>query len=203
MTTVETGGLRGLVRRWSIVSRLGELPGPMRLIVLGQLAFNTGFYLVLPFFAVHLSRDLGLSGAAIGLLLGLRTFSQQGLFAVGGALADRYGTKQVAVTGFVMRIAGFVVLAFADGLPLLVLGTVAVGFAAALFSPAVESELGPPGRRLAAPTRRRLRDVRRLRPDRRGGRAGARCGPARGRLPGHHPDGGRGVRRRRWSPSSS
>ncbi|MEJ2867691.1 MFS transporter [Actinomycetospora sp. OC33-EN08] len=129
------------LRRWSVVSRLGELPGPMRLIVLGQLAFNLGFYLVLPFFAVHLGRDLGLSGAAIGLLLGLRTFSQQGLFALGGALADRYGTKQVAVTGFVVRIAGFVLLALADGLPLLVLGTVAVGFAAALFSPAVEAEL--------------------------------------------------------------
>ncbi|MFC5064750.1 MFS transporter [Actinomycetospora atypica] len=141
MTTTEAHGLRATLRRWSIVSRLGELPGPMRLIVLGQLAFNTGFYLVLPFFAVHLGRDLGYSGAAIGLLLGLRTFSQQGLFAVGGALADRYGTKQVAVTGFVIRIAGFVLLAFADGLPLLVLGTVAVGFAAALFSPAVESEL--------------------------------------------------------------
>ncbi|MDL5156012.1 MFS transporter [Actinomycetospora termitidis] len=137
MTTTE----KGVLRRWSIVSRLGELPAPMRLIVLGQLAFNLGFYLVLPFFAVHLGRDLGLSGAAIGLLLGLRTFSQQGLFAVGGALADRYGTKQVAVIGFVIRIAGFVLLALADGLPLLVLGTVAVGFAAALFSPAVEAEL--------------------------------------------------------------
>ena len=78
VTTVETGGLRGLVRaRWSIVSRLGELPGPMRLIVLGQLAFNTGFYLVLPFFAVHLSRDLGITGRAIGLLLGLRTFGER------------------------------------------------------------------------------------------------------------------------------
>ncbi|MCD2189556.1 MFS transporter [Actinomycetospora soli] len=136
---------RGL-RRWSIVARIGELPAPMRLIVLGQLAFNTGFYLVLPFFAVHLGQNLGLSGAAIGLLLGLRTFSQQGLFVVGGALADRFGTKPVAVTGFVVRITGFVVLAFADALPLLVVGTVAVGFAAALFSPAVESELA----RLAA-----------------------------------------------------
>ncbi len=139
--TAAGSGFRAGLRRWSIVTRVGELPAPMRLIVLGQLAFNTGFYLVLPFFAVHLGGALGLSGAAIGLLLGLRTFSQQGLFVVGGALADRYGTKAVAVTGFVVRIVGFVLLAVAESLPLLIVGTVAVGFAAALFSPAVESEL--------------------------------------------------------------
>jgi MFS family permease len=133
--------LRTLLRRWSILGRLGDLPAPMRLIVLGQLAFNTGFYLVLPFFALHLTRDLGVGAALVGLLLGLRTFSQQGLFFLGGALADRFGTRPVALTGFVVRIAGFLLLAVADGLPLLVAGTVATGFAAALFSPAVEAEL--------------------------------------------------------------
>jgi MFS family permease len=133
--------MRDLLRRWSILGRLGELPRPMRLIVLGQLAFNTGFYLVLPFFALHLTRDLGLGGALVGLLLGLRTFSQQGLFFVGGALADRFGTRPVALTGFVIRIVGFLLLALASGPVLLVAGTVAVGFAAALFSPAVEAEL--------------------------------------------------------------
>ncbi|MEJ2884958.1 MFS transporter [Actinomycetospora aeridis] len=133
--------MRDLLRRWSVLGRLGELPRPMRLIVLGQLAFNTGFYLVLPFFALHLTRDLGFGGALVGLLLGLRTFSQQGLFFLGGALADRFGTRPVALTGFVVRIAGFLLLALAEGPGLLVAGTVATGFAAALFSPAVEAEL--------------------------------------------------------------
>lgn len=133
--------LMSLLRRWSVLGRLAELPGPIRLIVLGQLAFNTGFYLVLPFFALHLTRDLGFGGALVGLLLGLRTFSQQGLFFLGGALADRFGTRPVALTGFVVRIAGFLLLALADGAVLLVAGTVATGFAAALFSPAVEAEL--------------------------------------------------------------
>ncbi len=52
--------MKDLLRRRSILGRLGELPRPMRLIVLGQLAFNTGFYLVLPFLAVHLASDLAL-----------------------------------------------------------------------------------------------------------------------------------------------
>ena len=91
--------LMSLLRRWSVLGRLSELPGPIRLIVLGQLAFNTGFYLVLPFFALHLTRDLGFGGALVGLLLGLRTFSQQGLFFLGGALADRFGTRPVRSAG--------------------------------------------------------------------------------------------------------
>lgn len=140
--------MSGLLRRWSVLGRLGELPRPMRLIVLGQLAFNTGFYLVLPFFALHLTRDLGFGGALVGLLLGLRTFSQQGLFFLGGALADRFGTRPVALTGFVIRIVGFLLLALAEGPVLLVAGTVAVGFAAALFSPAVEAELARRAREL-------------------------------------------------------
>jgi hypothetical protein len=30
----------------------------------------------------------------VGFVLGLRTFSQQGLFVVGGALDDRYGVRR-------------------------------------------------------------------------------------------------------------
>lgn len=106
-----------------------------------QLAFNVGFFMVLPYLSVHLARDLGLAPALVGLALGLRTFSQQGLFVVGGALADRYGTAPVVWAGCVLRIAGFVGLALADTAPQVLLATVAVGFAAALFSPAVEAAL--------------------------------------------------------------
>ncbi|MEZ0165787.1 hypothetical protein AB2L27_13590 [Kineococcus sp. LSe6-4] len=59
------------------------VPGPVRLLLFSQFAFNTGFYLVVPFLAVHLSGGLGVAGWVVGLVLGLRTFSQQGFFAVG------------------------------------------------------------------------------------------------------------------------
>ena len=143
-------GLAAVARRWSLLRRLRELPVDVRLLVLGQLAFNVGFFLVLPFLAVHMTRDLGFAGGVVGLVLGLRTFSQQGLFFLGGGLADRFGVRPVVVTGFVIRIAGFVLLAFADDLPLLLAATVAIGFAAALFSPAVESELARRGGELEA-----------------------------------------------------
>ncbi|XEC29143.1 hypothetical protein JAO84_34400 [Streptomyces fradiae] len=60
-----------------------------RLLIGSQFAFHVGFFAVLPYFADHLAGTLCLGGAMVALVLGLRTFSQQGLFVVGGLLTDR------------------------------------------------------------------------------------------------------------------
>ncbi|MEW1956879.1 MFS transporter [Kineococcus sp. NPDC059986] len=83
-------------------------------------------------------------------MLGLRTFSQQGFFFVGGALTDRFGVRPVLLTGCLVRIAGFCTLATGQSLPGVLLGTVLTGFAAALFSPAVETGFAHAGRELEA-----------------------------------------------------
>ncbi|MFJ7178639.1 MDR family MFS transporter [Streptomyces massasporeus] len=119
----------------------GELSPLLRLLILTQLAFNIGFYAVLPFLAEHLGSAIGMAGWLVGFVLGLRTFSQQGLFVVGGWLVDRFGVRPVVLAGCGLRIAGFVWLGYARA-PEAVIGAVLViGFAAALFSPAVESEV--------------------------------------------------------------
>jgi MFS family permease len=118
-----------------------RLPRVMRLLVLTQLAFNIGFYMVLPYLATHLTEDLALAGVVVGLVLGLRTFSQQGLFVVGGTLTDKIGAKPVVLAGCTLRVAGFVLLGLAETLPGVLAGALLTGFAAALFSPAVESSL--------------------------------------------------------------
>ncbi|WP_299535658.1 MFS transporter [uncultured Streptomyces sp.] len=112
----------------------------LRLLASTQLAFNVGFYAVLPYLATHLGSGLGMAGWLVGLVLGLRTFSQQGLFVVGGALTDRFGPRPVVLTGCVLRVAGFGWLAFAGSTVTVVAAVLLIGFAAALFSPAVESE---------------------------------------------------------------
>jgi MFS family permease len=137
----ERTGLRALAARWALLGRFGDLPPVMRLLVATQCAFNVGFYMVLPYLATHLVDDLALAGWLVGLVLGLRTFSQQGLFAVGGALADRLGTRPMVLTGCGLRVAGFVVLGLSSSLPGVVAGALLTGVAAALFSPAVESAL--------------------------------------------------------------
>ncbi|MFG2126456.1 MDR family MFS transporter [Streptomyces sp. NPDC048751] len=119
-------------------ARLSSL---LRLLILTQLAFNIGFFAVLPFLAEHLGSAVGMAGWTVGLVLGLRTFSQQGLFVVGGALADRYGIRPVVLAGCVVRIAGFAWLGYAERTWTVVGAVLLIGFAAALFSPAVESEV--------------------------------------------------------------
>jgi MFS family permease len=113
----------------------------LRLLILTQLVFNIGFYAVLPFLSAHLGQALGMAGWLVGLVLGLRTFSQQGLFVVGGALADRYGIRPVVLAGCVLRIAGFAWLGYAERTWTVIGAVLLIGFAAALFSPAVESEV--------------------------------------------------------------
>lgn len=65
-----------------------------------------------------------LSGGLIGLVLGLRTFSQQGMFIVGGALSDRYGARVVILSGCIVRVAGYLLLAFGQTLWPIIIGHV-------------------------------------------------------------------------------
>ncbi|MER6711243.1 MULTISPECIES: MFS transporter [unclassified Streptomyces] len=118
-----------------------DLSPLLRLLILTQLAFNIGFYAVLPFLAEHLGTAIGMAGWLVGFVLGLRTFSQQGLFVVGGWLVDRWGVRPVVLAGCVLRVAGFAWLGYAEASWAVIGAVLVIGFAAALFSPAVESEV--------------------------------------------------------------
>lgn len=128
-------------------AQIRTLPAVVRLLLASMLVFNIGFYLVIPFLAAHLSA-IGVSGVLIGLVLGLRTFSQQGMFFLGGALCDRYGARRMILIGVALRILGFVVLALGTDLATVLAGTVLTGFSAALFAPAVEATDARFGREL-------------------------------------------------------
>nr|WP_206325153.1 MULTISPECIES: MFS transporter [unclassified Streptomyces] len=110
-------------------------------MLVNQLGVNTGFYLLVPYLAVHLTDDLGLSAVAVGLVLGLRNLSQQGLFLIGGSAADRLGARGVIIAGCALRTLGFGLFALGDGLPVLVAASVLSGLAGALFNPAVRTYL--------------------------------------------------------------
>lgn len=115
------------------------LPIQIKALLLTQMLFNIGFYLVVPFIAVQLSENLGAAGAVVGLVLGIRTFSQQGLFFLGGGLADRFGPAPILLIGVFIRVLGFLAVGLAGGVTSMTFGVVLIGFAAALFSPAVEA----------------------------------------------------------------
>ncbi|MDP4505458.1 MFS transporter [Nonomuraea turcica] len=113
----------------------------VRLLMVNQLAINVGFYMLMPYLAGHLSAGLGLAGWTVGLVLGARNLSQQGLFLLGGTLADRLGYRPVIIAGCLLRTAGFALLGFVDAVPALVAASMMTGFAGALFNPAVRAYL--------------------------------------------------------------
>ncbi|GLQ11353.1 MFS transporter [Devosia yakushimensis] len=115
------------------------MPVSTLLLLSNQFIFMVGFYMVVPFLAAFMRDDLRLESAVIGLVLGLRTFSQQGLFIVGGAFADRLGARRLILLGCMLRIVGFVVLGLSDSFLTVLLGACLTGLAGSLFSPAISS----------------------------------------------------------------
>jgi MFS family permease len=95
-----------------------------------------------PFLALVMTRDFGMTATAVGVVLGARVFSQQGLFLVGGMITDRWGPRRAMLVGCLVRICGYLTLGLADSFPLFLLGAVLTGMGGALFSPALESLVG-------------------------------------------------------------
>ncbi|AWS44219.1 MFS transporter [Streptosporangium sp. 'caverna'] len=114
---------------------------PVKLLLVNQLTINVGFYMLMPYLAGHLSGTLALPAALVGLILGIRNLSQQGMFLVGGTLADRLGCKPMIIAGCGLRTVAFLLLAVADSIAMLVVASALTGFAGALFNPAVRAYL--------------------------------------------------------------
>lgn len=125
----------------TLASRFATFDRPSKLLMINQFGINVGFYMLMPYLAGYLAGPLGLATWAIGLVLGVRNFSQQGMFLLGGTLADRFGCKPLIVAGCLLRTGGFALLAVAGSLPALVVASAATGFAGALFNPAVRAYL--------------------------------------------------------------
>ncbi|MEU9821714.1 MULTISPECIES: MFS transporter [unclassified Pseudonocardia] len=122
-----------------VLDRYRSFDRPVQLLLLNQLTINLGFYMLIPYLADHLSQGLGLSVLLVGVILGVRNFSQQGMFLVGGSLADRFGYKPMIVAGCALRTGGFALLGLVDNVATLVVASAATGFAGALFNPAVRA----------------------------------------------------------------
>lgn len=92
-----------------------------------------GFFLVVPLISVHYVDGLGWAAGAVGVVLAIRQFLQQGLTVFSGAVADRVGAKGLIAAGMLVRAVGFAALAWADTYPLLFGAVVLAAAGGALF----------------------------------------------------------------------
>jgi MFS family permease len=114
---------------------------PVQLLLINQFAIMIGFSMLMPYLTGYLTTTLGFAAWVAGLVLGLRTFSQQGLSVIGGTLADHVGYKLVIAGGCILRMAGFLLFAFSDVLSSVLLAALLTGLGGALFGPAVRAYL--------------------------------------------------------------
>ena len=104
-------------------------------LLLDNLLVILGFFVVMPLISIHFVDGLGWAASSVGLALGLRQLTQQGLGLFGGSLADRFGAKPLIVTGMLLRAAGFASLAVAQAPWILVLSCIVSGLGGMLFDP--------------------------------------------------------------------
>ncbi|AXN43571.1 MFS transporter [Mycobacterium marinum] len=124
-----------------LIAEFGSFNYPSRLLMINQLGINLGFFMLMPYLANYLGGTLGLAAWAVGLVIGVRNFAQQGMFFVGGSLADRFGYKLPIVAGCLTQTAAFALLLVGRSLPALLIAAAATGLAVALFTPAVRAYL--------------------------------------------------------------
>ena len=122
------------------LSAFSLLTAPSKVLIINSFSFNLGFYMLLPYLADHLYQ-LGLTSWHVGIIIGLRVLSQQGLFLIGGTLGDRFGYKPLILLGCSVRILGFIMLGMGETFAWLILGAMFTGFAGALFTPSSDAYL--------------------------------------------------------------
>ncbi|ABU56865.1 MFS transporter [Roseiflexus castenholzii] len=106
--------------------------GAMVMLVITFLMWG-GFFMVIPLLSLRYVDDLGWSAGAVGLVLAIRQLTQQGLTVFGGALADRFGAKELIVVGMLIRAISFSAMAVATTYPFLMISAILAALGGALF----------------------------------------------------------------------
>lgn len=115
-----------------------SFPVAVQVLLLNTLGVSVGFYLLIPFLTAHLG-DLGMSATLVGVVLGVRTLSQQGLYLLGGSVSDRFGARGAIIAGCTLRTVGFGLFALGETFSVVLVAAVLTGVAGALFGPAARA----------------------------------------------------------------
>jgi DHA1 family multidrug resistance protein-like MFS transporter len=117
-----------------------QTPGCL-LLLLGNFAITFGSNLVLPYLAVYLTMEQGVSAWAVGTAFTAKLWAQQGLMVFGGSVADRIGTVRTMCLGLLVRALSYVLIVTAASDFGAVLACGLLGLGSALYIPAGKAAL--------------------------------------------------------------
>jgi MFS family permease len=119
-------------------SSVGGLPGAFWTIWVGTLIDRLGCFVV-PFLALYLTGERGLSVAQAGFIVSLHGAGGMGAGLLGGALADRIGRRRTALGALVAGACGVLLLAVARQLWAIGALAFSVGLLYGMYRPAVSA----------------------------------------------------------------
>jgi predicted MFS family arabinose efflux permease len=123
------GKVIATVRQFRILGR------PAKVLLVNEIGETAALLMLAPYLADHLTHHVGIAVWLVGLILGLRHFSE-GIFAVGGTLGDRIGYKPVLVAGCALEALGCALFGLSTAVPWLIGASMFSGLSRALFIPA-------------------------------------------------------------------
>lgn len=127
-------------------SGLAGLPRDSWLLALATLVNRAGT-MVIPFLALHFTRNLGFSGAQAGLALAVYGLVSLLTSPFAGRLADRVGSQRILTTSLLLGGLGFFALPLLTTLPQVLVGMVALSAVSEAMRPAtlaLVGDLAPP-----------------------------------------------------------
>lgn len=117
------------------LERIKQISPALWILFLNSFTMAVGFFMLIPLLAVYLLDHLLLSATLVGLIVGVRSFCQQGLMIFGGFISDRLSYKQIICLGVFIRSIGFITFGFVDTIPGLLIAAILSGLGGAFFHP--------------------------------------------------------------------
>lgn len=114
----------------------------MLLLILGTSFFATmTVFMVIPFLTIHLTSSGLMTLEQAGLIVGISFWIKRGGALVGGMAADRLGRRGLMLGALLIRIPGYILLAYGSTFLSLLLGSVLVSVGNAFYIPAAKAAL--------------------------------------------------------------
>ncbi|MCC9308313.1 MFS transporter [Kitasatospora sp. RB6PN24] len=88
-------------------TEFAEGKGPAYVVILGRFMTNIGFFMVIPFLAIYLTRSDGFSSFQAGILFAVLQFTRRGIGVLAGWASDRFGASRVLTLGLLIEAAAY------------------------------------------------------------------------------------------------